>query len=235
MEGLLEFAKGPLFRFSFAIMMLGLIRVVVLAIISGIEAKSKAKHKSIPQKFVNKMTIGFVFPIRAFRVKPIYSLISIIFHIGLLITPIFLFDHSLLFDNSVGISLLGISLSKETADFLTIMTIVFGVFLLIGRVSHKPSRFLSRKQDYLWPLLLLIPFVTGFICANSTINPATYNAFMLIHILSGCLIFILIPFTKIAHCVLLPLSQWISARAWKFPAEAGENITLTLGKQNEKI
>lgn len=235
MEELLSFAKGPLFRFSFAIMLLGLLRLLILSIINGYEAKSKAKDKSIPTAYVRKMTLGFLFPIRAFRVKPFYSLVSILFHIGLLITPIFLVDHILLFDNSIGLSWLGISLSKPIADFLTILTIITGIVLLIMRTSNRASRYISRTQDYLWLILLVIPFITGMVCAQFSVSPSTYNFFMLIHIVSGCLIFILIPFTKIAHCVLLPFSQWITARVWKFPPEAGEDVLITLGKQGEKL
>jgi len=235
MEDLLNFAKGPLFRFSFAIMILGLIRLFGLTIINGLSAKSKAKDKAIPNSYVKKMTFGYIFPIRTFRKKPIYAGISIIFHIGLLLTPILLVDHNLLFDSSIGFSLLVISISKQIADILTITTIIAAILLLIMRTSNEASRFLSRKQDFLWLILLMFPFATGLICAQVTVNPSTYDFFMLIHILSGCAIFILIPFTKIAHCVLLPLGQWITARAWKFPPEAGEEVEISLGKQGEKL
>ncbi|MBM2816278.1 MAG: nitrate reductase [Ignavibacteria bacterium] len=235
MDSLLEFAKGPLFRFSFAVMILGLIRVFILSLINGFEAKSKAKDKVIPKNFVTKLTLGFILPIRAFRVKPVYSFISILFHIGLLLTPILLFDHALLFDNSIGFSWLNISLSGTIASNLTLFTISAGILLIILRISDKKSRFISRKQDFLWPLLLLVPFITGYVCGNVVISPLTYKTFLTIHILSGDLIFILIPLTKIAHCVLLPISQWITARAWKFVPEAGENIEKILGKEGQKL
>ncbi len=235
MEELLNFAKGPLFRFSFAIMILGLIRLFALTIINGLSAKTKAKDKAIPGNYVKKFTLGYIFPFRAFRKKPVYSVISIIFHFGLLLTPILLIDHNLLFDSSIGFSLLGISISKGVADFLTILTIISALLLLTLRLSNETSRFLSRKQDFLWLILLIIPFSTGLVCAQIAVNPSTYNFFMFIHILSGCAIFILIPFTKIAHCVLLPLGQWITARAWKFPPEAGEEVEISLGKQGEKL
>jgi nitrate reductase gamma subunit len=235
MESLLEFAKGPLFRFSFAIMILGLLRLLILAIINAYQIKNKAKDKVIPKKYVRKLTFGYLFPIRAFRVKPFYALVSIIFHIGLIFTPLLLFDHALLFDNAIGISWIGITLSKQIADVLTIVTIVTGIILLILRISNKQSRFISRKQDFLWPLILIIPSFSGLICAQLVVSPDAYNFFMLIHILSGCLIFILMPFSKIAHCVLMPLSQWITARVWKFPPEAGEEVLINLGKEGEKL
>jgi nitrate reductase gamma subunit len=235
MDNLLEFAKGPLFRFSFAIMILGLLRVFILALINGFEAKSKAKDKMIPKQYVNKMTLGFILPIRAFRTKPLYAVVSILFHIGLLLTPLLLFNHALLINNSIGFSWIGFSLGKHFADKLTLLTIITGILLLIMRFSDKKSRFISRKQDFLWPILLLIPFTTGFICANAFTNPTTYKTFITIHILSGDLILFLIPLTKIAHCVLLPISQWITARAWKFVPEAGKNVEKILGKEGQLL
>jgi nitrate reductase gamma subunit len=235
MESLLEFAKGPMFRFAFAILILGLIRLIVLAIINGLEAKSRGKDKKIPKHYVRKLTWGFLIPIRSFRVKPLYSVVSILFHIGLIATPLLLWDHAWLFQQSIDIGWTGITISHELANWLTILTIITGVILLLLRASTFESRFLSRKQDFLWPILLIIPFVTGYVCANSAIEPATYNAYMLIHVLAGNIIFILIPFTKIAHCVLMPLSQWITARSWKFPPEAGEQVAMSFGKENEEL
>jgi len=52
---------------------------------------------------------------------------------------------------------------------------------------------------------------------------------MLFHVYSADLVFLLIPFTKIAHCVLAPLSQVVTAVAWKFPAGAGDRVVATLG------
>jgi nitrate reductase gamma subunit len=235
MNELLNFASGPLFRFSFAVLILGLIRLLYLTIRNGLEAKKKGQDKSIPVNYVRKLTFGYVFPIRAFRAKPIYAFVSILFHIGLLVTPILLFDHALLFDNSIGISWIALSLPKNIVDILTIMTIITGLILLFMRVSNQASRFISRKQDYLWIIILLVPFSTGLICAQLAVNPMTYQISMLLHILSGCLIFVLIPFTKIAHCILLPFGQWITARAWKFQSDGGELTTITLGKEGEQI
>ena len=120
------------------------------------------------------------------------SAFSILFHIGLLLTPLLLFDHVYLVKSEIGISWYFLTLPKTFADYLTLMTIIVGLIVLILRITNKTSRFISRKQDYLWPLLLVVPFTTGYICSNVTIQPDTYNFYMLIHLLSACLIFILI-------------------------------------------
>jgi nitrate reductase gamma subunit len=170
---------------------------------------------------------------RIVRNFDIYSIISIFFHIGLIVIPLFLFAHIELWRESVGIS--WPALPYNWAFWLTIGTIVFMAALFIGRLAVKSIRLLSKKQDYLWLILLFIPFTTGFICANINVSPLSYRFFMLMHVLSGDLIFILIPFTKIAHCVLFPLSQIISALAWKFPPETDDDICTTLNKKGAPV
>ena len=234
MEGILDFARGPLFRLTFALMVLGLLRILILDVSGLIEAYSKAGDKVIPWGDAFKKTIGWLLPFnRAAKNRPFYSLFSILFHVGLILVPLFLFAHVELWKGSLGFG--WITLSKNLADILTVTTIIFGILLFIGRAASKESRFISRKQDYLWPPLLIIPFITGFVCANMAVSPQTYQACMLIHVLSGELIFVLLPFTKIAHCVLMPLSQFIITVAWRFPPETDEEIVITLNKKGKPI
>ncbi|MFH1892256.1 MAG: hypothetical protein ABIK83_06185 [Candidatus Zixiibacteriota bacterium] len=234
MEALLDFARGPLFRLSFAVMALGLLRILILDIYGAIEAYRRAGDKTMPWNLVMRRSAQWLLPInRVFKNRPAYSLISILFHIGLLLVPIFLFAHIQLWHKVIGISWL--SLPKVVADYLTILTIICAVALLIGRVFNHSSSFLSRKQDYLWPLLLSIPFATGYICANVGVSPSVYQLSMMAHVLSGEIAFILIPFTKIAHCVLMPFSQLISTLAWKFPPGTDEDVATTMNKKGAPV
>ena len=234
MEAILDFARGPLFRLTFALMILGLLRIFILDIWGLLKTYSRAGDKTVPWGNAVKKTINWLIPVnRAVKTRPFYSLFSILFHVGLILVPLFLFAHVSLWKGSLGFG--WITLNKELADILTVSTVVFGIFLFIGRVASRESRFISRKQDYLWPLLLIIPFITGFICANISVSPHGYQQSMLIHVLSGELIFILLPFTKIAHCVIMPLSQFIIAVAWRFPPGTDDDIVITLNKKGEPI
>lgn len=234
MDSLLDFARGPLFRFSFTILILGLLRIFVLDIWGLIEAVHKTADKKIPWKLVARRTAAWFFPIRhVFSNRPVYSVFSILFHIGLLLAPIFLYAHINLWKGSVGFG--WPALPKLWADILTLLAIATALALFIGRIISKSSSFISRKQDYVWPLILLIPFLTGFICANLGVSPVVYRVCLLMHILSGELIFILIPFTKIAHCIIMPLSQLVAAIAWKFPPDTDEAVCTTLNKKGAPV
>jgi len=234
MDTTLEFVRGPLFRLSFGIMVLGLARILILDFLNAFDAYRRAGDKNIPFALTFRRSLEWLVPVkRVFRNRPFYSIFSILFHVGLLLVPILLYAHMRLWEQSIGIGWL--TLPKLWADILTLTTIIFGLALVIGRIGSRTSRFISRKQDYLWPLLLIVPFVTGFIGANLSVSPAGYNYFMLVHILAGDLIFVLLPFTKIAHCVLLPFSQFVSVLAWKFPADTDDAVCSTLNKKGAPV
>ena len=121
------------------------------------------------------------------------------------------------------------AIPQRPANDLALIVILAGLGLFGGRLLNAAARKLSRRQDFAWPLLLVVPFVTGYVCSNLAIRPTTYDALMLVHVYSADLIMLLIPFTKIAHCVLAPLSHVVTAVAWKFPAGAGDQVAATLG------
>ena len=78
-----------------------------------------------------------------------------------------------------------------------------------------------------WLLLLLGLFISGYV-AGRPWNPIPYNELMLFHTLSGMLLMVLIPFTKIAHCVLFPLVRFASEIAWQLTPQGGADVIRTL-------
>lgn len=228
MEAWIEFGRGPLFRLAFGLMVLGLLRIVALTAVGIAEAWRRNADHIIPWKQVWKTTVAWLFPVgRLWRMRPVYSVISFAFHVGLLLVPPLLASHILLWRRAAGIA--WPALPQNAANWLTLVTIGAALALIIGRVSHRGSRSLSRFQDYVWPALLAAPFITGYLCSNVALAPRVYQWLMLIHIYTANLVMAIVPFTKIAHCALLPLSQAVTAVAWKFPAGAGDRVTATLG------
>jgi nitrate reductase gamma subunit len=224
----IEFGRGPLFRLSFALMVLGLLRILLLTSLGIREAYKRNPDKIVPWKEIRNKTLAWLFPIgRLWRQRPIYSLVSFLFHAGMIAVPLFLASHILLWRSSVGFG--WPALPQGLANWLTLLVIVTGLGLFFGRLLDSRSRPVSRLQDYLWPLLIATPFVTGYIASNAVISPRTYQQMMLVHIFAADLILLMIPFTKIAHCVLMPLSQLVTSVAWKFPAQAGDRVIETLG------
>ncbi len=230
METWIEFGRGPLFVLSFSLLLLGLARILVLTGIGVAGAYGRSWDRIINWKEVRLQTTTWLFPWRSLlRKRPVYSALSVVFHVGLILVPLFAAAHVLLWRRSIGFAWGAIP--QRLADVLTLATLAAGIGLLLGRAIPAMSRKLSGLQEYFWPALLLVPFATGFVCSHAHISARTYQQFMLLHVYSADLILVLLPFTRIAHCVLAPISQLVTAVAWKFPVGAGDRVVETLGYQ----
>ena len=234
MEQWLEWARGPAFKFAFVLMVLGLLRHLVLLAAAVAEALYRAGDKKIPWKAVWNATLDWLFPVKKLNNnRPVYSVLSVTFHVGLILTPVFLLPHIELWKRGLGVR--WPSIPHVLADVLTLITIAAAVGLFVGRLSNKDSRRISRVQDILLPPLLIVPFITGFLAMHPLWNPIDYNVTMFIHVMSANLIFVLIPFTKLGHIILLPASQLVSEVGWHFPAASGDDVTIALKKENLPI
>ncbi len=234
MDQALEFVRGPLFRFCFTVMILGLGRVIFNTLWGMRKAVKNAGDKNIPYSSLIKETLSWMVPFKNISsARWFFSITSFLFHIGLIMVPLFYLEHILLWKNSIGINWPNIP--KTVADILTLLTVVTGIILLGNRIFHHASRFLSKGLDYTLLILILGIFATGYI-ASRPYNLIPYNTTMFIHVIFGNILFVLIPFTKLAHCLLYPLLRIASNIAWHFPARAGEEINKTLyGEEIRKI
>lgn len=234
MEQFFNFAKGPLFKFCFAVMVFGLLRSLVITLFGIGKSLKNANDKKVPYLLLLKETVYWLFPLKyTFSSRAFFSAISFLFHLGIVIVPIFLLDHILLWRSGIGFSWPHIN--KVIADILTLVSIGTGFILLLNRLFHSTTRYLSSFMDYILLLFLEIILITGYI-ASRPYNPIPYTFTMLIHVLGGNGILLLLPFTKLAHCVLYPFLRIASNIAWRFPPKAGEKINKALyGEEIRKI
>ncbi|MEW6200876.1 MAG: hypothetical protein AB1546_02800 [bacterium] len=230
MEQWLAFAKGPLFRFTFTLMLLGLLRLFILQVWGIVEAYLRASDKNVPMKSLLKTTFIWTFPVtRLHRIRPFHSFTSFFFHVGMILVPIFFDEHIGMWEKSVGRTWVGFS--KTVADPLTLITIAAIITLFMMRVIDRNSRFMSDAFDYLILVLLFIPFTSGYLVSHPDMCPLPYNLMMLIHILSAEVILVLLPFTKLAHVALYATVRLSSDIAWRFVPDAGEKVAAALGRE----
>jgi nitrate reductase gamma subunit len=229
----LEWARGPAFVFSITLMVLGLLRNLLLTGWNITKALLKAGDRNIPWKDLIVTSFAWILPLKKIRERVWYSLASILFHVGLILVPIFLIEHVALWRRGIGFG--WPTISQTLADGLTLLTVAMIVALLIGRLGNRNARALTRPQDVVLPLLISIPFISGFLASHPLMNPFNYHATMLVHVLSGNLIMCLLPFTKLCHCVLLPLTQIVADVGWHFPPNAGKEVAISLGKEIDSV
>ena len=229
----LDWAKGPLFWTALAFMLLGLARHLGLTVWEGTRAYQKAGDKDIPFAKVLAATLKWLIPVGRIGNRWLFSLTTVLFHVGVILVPLFLAGHIALWRDGIGFSWPAIP--NEMATLLTWAVIASAFAVVIQRVAAKDSRTLSRFQDYALPLFIAIPFLSGFLVMHPAWNPFSRDSTLLVHVLSADLLIFMVPLTKLSHMILLPFTQLVSELAWHFPPDAGRRVAVTLGKENEPI
>lgn len=231
----LMLAKGPLAYFALTILVLGLLRQIILTIWDMIVAKRRAGDQSkVPVWQALKQTILWLLPTSHFRrAKPGFVFASLLFHLGILVSALFLGNHLDILRSLVGVA--WPSIFKPILDWIAVIAILGGLYVLFYRLYARDARALSRGMDYFLVILLLCLFTSGYV-AGQPWNPIPYNGLMLFHTLCGFMIVILAPFTKISHCVLFPLNRIATELAWRLTPHGGKDVTRTLyGSEERKI
>jgi len=233
MQAWLDWARGPAFVVAFAFMLLGLLRHFALTAWEIARVWRRAGDKRLPLGKLLRTTLAWLVPVTRLRNRFWFGITSLLFHVCILVVPIFLAGHIALWARGLGLAWPAVP--NEVADVLTLAAIVTAVLLLAQRVFSRATRSLSRLQDYALPPLIAVPFATGFLMMHPGLNPFDYQATFLVHVLSADLIFVLTPLTKLGHMVLMPSTQLVAELAWHWPIDSGSAVERALGKENEPV
>jgi len=193
----------------------------------------RAGDKRVAYRQVLRFTVRWLFPVRQVGQRFFFSLTSVTFHVAIIVVPVFLASHIALWESGIGLSWPAIG--NGLADVLTVIAVGTAFLLVLQRAVATDSRALSRFQDYALPLLIAVPFVSGFLAMHPTWNPFPYDLTLFAHVASGDLLLILLPVTKLSHMVLLPVTQLVSELAWHFPPDAGRKVGAVLGRGEQPI
>ncbi|MCG6913424.1 respiratory nitrate reductase subunit gamma [bacterium BMS3Abin03] len=232
MEQWIEFAKGPLFAFTFLIMILGLARHFIIQFYSIFISKGK-QLKNVSWRKIFSDMFSWVVPVKhLIKGTRIFSTVSFIFHVAAILVSVFFIDHIVLWQNYLGIDLP--SIGRALADILTLVVIGCILVLIACRIFVRRQREMRRKSDYVLLIMVLLPFLFGFLAGHPAINPFPWNTAMLIHILSGEALFVVIPFTKLSHIVLYFFDR-LSVVHWQLKPGAGDKVAKALFGEEAKV
>lgn len=232
MENWIDLAKGPLFTFTFLVMLLGLLRHIIVQVYSLAIRKGR-RLRNVPWNKILLDTLSWAVPIRHMIPGTVFfSSVSFVSHIGIIIIPLFLAEHIAMWEGFLHINLPEIS--AGLADFLTLFTSACLITLLGCRTFLQRLRTISRSSDYIVLVLVLFPFITGYMATHPNVNPLSWETMMLTHILSAELLFVVIPFTKLSHIVLFVFDR-ISEVHWQLRPGAGDKVAEAIYGKEVKI
>jgi len=140
---------------------------------------------------------------QGWKVKPLFTILFFVFHIGLVVTPLFLAGHLVIFKMRFGFA--WPALPMYMADTLTVAMMCAGAFIIVRRIALPEVRIITSLYDYLLLVITIAPFFTGFMAVHQL--GGDYTFWLYAHILSGELMLLAIPFTKLFHVVGFFLSR----------------------------
>jgi len=202
-----EFVTGPLAWLAFSIFFVGLIARTVWYV-RGLDWRLDRVTYGVNTRYGVKGAARSIFfwilPFgsRSWRDKPLFTLVSFCFHLGLVIVPLCLLAHNMILKEKWGITFW--TLSETTADILTIVVMVAALFLILRRIALPEVRILTTFYDYFLMAIAVMPFITGYIAYHQV---SDYPFWLIAHIISGEVMLIAIPLTKLSHMVLFFLSR----------------------------
>ena len=235
MDGFMELVRGPLFRFAFTIAVVGLAAQAFQSAAGLLFAIIRAGDKRVDVSGILWRTADRLNPfyyLSGGSSRILYTLSSILFHIGVVTVPIFYEGHIRLWERALDVS--WPALPASAADGLTLLTIATGSLLIILRLGNEEARKTSRIQDWVLTPFLVFAFAMGYLLGHPGMSPFGLSTTIVIHVLLAEVLLMIAPFTKIVHCVMLPFARFASEWTWRLVPGAAAHVSRTLGEENQR-
>jgi len=194
---LYELARGPVAGLALIVFVVGSFLRIGRLLVWG--TKAKVVSPAIAAKGGLRAIFRGLIPFGAtyMRRKPVFTGITFLFHLGVLITPVFLLAHTVLLYESWQIEWW--SLPDVTADTMTLVVVAATLFFFIRRLTVPQVNQVTRPIDILLLFLILICFLSAFL-AYHQLGP--YHPLLVLHVISGDILLLVFPFSRLFHMIL---------------------------------
>lgn len=198
---------GPVFYLSLAVCIIGMI-VRFYLYFSGLSWQlDRVAYKAYPAmgfKGAVRSIYKWLLPYgtHGWRTQPVMAAAFFGFHIGAVAIPLFLIGHNVFLKEKLGFSLP--TMGSGAADIISWIALVSLFFLALRRLVLPEVRILTDRKDWGVLLLSFLPFATGLLARYQV---GSYDFWINAHILSGELVLLAIPFTKLSHVFLFFASR----------------------------
>ena len=209
-----ELARGPLAWICFLIFILGILYRIVFLLYSGKSELVPDNSRRYKDVFRSILRGIIPFSSHTMRRQPFFTVVTFTFHICVIVLPIFLLPHTVLWFESWGIQ--WVSLPDMVADIMTVWVILVSIYFGVRRVVSARAKQVTRPMDLLFPVIIMVIFLTGFLATHQW---GPYRALLILHVLSSELLLAILPFSKLGHMLLF----WFS-RAY-MGTEFGKHMT----------
>lgn len=198
MDTLFNFIYGPMVWVAFIVFIAGTIYQIISFFIQT-RAKEGQILSYMSLKFGLRSLLVWITPFATVNMRkhPVFTILTFLFHLSLIVSPLLLSAHVMMADEAFNIG--WVTIPDRVADIMTMIVMICGLFLIARRIKPGITRYVTTPQDYVILLIVLMPFVTGFLAYHQI---GTYKWMILLHMLSGEIMLMAIPFTKLNHMII---------------------------------
>jgi hypothetical protein len=189
-----EFLRGPLVWVAFAVFVLGSgYKLVSMALLAR---REKSVFPTYSARYGLRSLAHWLIPFRSrnTRLNPGFTAVSFAFHLCLLVTPLLVMGHAVLWQESWGISWW--SLPPLVADLMTLVVFLGSLFFIVRRLVAPEVRHVTTWREHAIIVLVAAPYVTAFIAHHQWLD---YDTLIVLHIVTGVLWLLAIPITWLTH------------------------------------
>ncbi|MEW5909132.1 MAG: TmcC family electron transfer complex membrane anchor subunit [Thermodesulfobacteriota bacterium] len=203
MNDIYTFVSGPLAWVAFILFIGGIIYRLIDMFLQ-VRKKEPFIFTYMSLKYSLRSILHWITPFGTlnWRRNPILTIVTFAFHLCLFLSPIFLLSHVTLWEESWNINWW--TLPDGVTDVMTLIVIAGCLFFLIRRLTQREVQFVTYPSDYLILAIVAAPFVTGFLAYHQWFG---YPIMMTLHVLTGELMLVAIPFTRLSHMIFSPFTR----------------------------
>ncbi|HZV45756.1 MAG TPA: nitrate reductase [Thermodesulfovibrionales bacterium] len=198
-----NFVRGPLVWIAFIVFVGGSIYKIRELLL--LAKKEKVVYPYMSLKFTLRSLLHWFIPFASanWRRRPVITIVTFLFHIGLVLLPIFLLAHNILIYESWRVSWW--TVPEGLADIMTMIVIGCCFFFFLRRIFAPEVRFVTFADDYLILAIAFLPFISGFLAYHQWLLP--HKIMVILHMVFGSLMLIAIPFTRLGHMLYFFLTR----------------------------
>ena len=197
-----EFVRGPLAWVSLTLFFAGSAYQILSFLSMKKEKGTNSPLKNLPLACQSLLRWAVPYSTVTMRKNRLITLFSFFFHLCLIFTTIFLLSHSVLWYESWKIT--WCSIPESAGDLSAIFILLSCLFFLLRRLVIPEVRQVTSLSDYLLLVSVIMPVLTGFLAYHQW---GPYRPLLILHILSGEILLITIPFSRLSHMLVYAFSR----------------------------
>jgi nitrate reductase gamma subunit len=202
---LLDFARGPAFRWAVAIFVLGVVWRLTALLLASPRRLEPARGSAVSGGMKTLLTRSA--PAHELEKNILFQHYSgYAWHISLFIVVLFFAPHMMFFKSFLGFG--WPTLPTVFITFFTVVTMAILLVLMARRVINPVLRQISTMDDYVSWVIAFLPLLTGIMAFMHVTFGMRYETVLALHILSVCLLLVWFPFGKLMHALYIWPSRY---------------------------